>query len=382
MRDRGVLISSPISLPVEQNNSLIIDSVSLEVNEQIVPGTSISYYVAPDNPLAENISDFSWTSITPKGSESTGYPSVVYLDGSLRKNIYIKNNPDQNDLKYIPLVSDSKNFNELNPTTKIYTDKNIYRIAALSSEEQYLSPVLIGDISSMKHSYIVVDGANLENFAYKNLEFWNNIFKEKPAYLLSSTIKEQLGSISPGINSYSSGYIEMSVLRQGATSVVHTVTKSSSNFNLAVYLNGVLIADLPKGTSSKAIQWDFISGINNVVITYDKNYSGQIYFSLMEGLNISRYGTVFSDIFNYLDPLEFQNKVTEDSYYFTIDTVYGRKEILASKYISGDSNFIFTAKNPSAVKAVRYRVDLNRHDNPYSTPILESVRIKFKHTGV
>lgn len=378
----GVLISSPISLPVEQNNSLVIDGVSLEAKEQIVSGTSMSYYVAPDNPLAENISDFSWTSITPKGSESTGYPSIVYLDGSFRKNIYIKNNPDQNDIKYIPLVSDSKNFNELNPTTKIYIDKNIYRIGALSSDEQYFNPILIGDVSSMKHSYIVVDGSNLQNFAYKDLEFWNNIFKEKPAYLLSSTIKEQMGSISPGINAYSSGYIEMSVLRQGPTSIVHTVTKSSSEFNLGVYLNGVLIADLPKGTSSRAVQWDFTSGINSIVITYDKNYSGQIYFSLMEGLNISRYGTVFSDIFNYLDPLEFQNKVTEDSYYFTIDTVYGRKEILSSKYISGDSNFIFTAKNPSAVQAVRYRVDLNRHDNPYSTPILESIRVKFKHTGV
>lgn len=328
------------------------------------------------------MSDFSWIAISPKGSESTGYPSVVYLDGSSRKNIYIKNNPDQNDIKYIPLISDTKNYNELNPTTKIYTDKNIYRIAALSSDMQYLNPLLIADVSSMKHSYIVVDGTDLENFAYKNLEFWSNIFKEKPAYLLSSTIKEQMGSISPGINAYSSGYIETQILREGPTSVVHTVTKSSAEFNLAVYLNGILIADLPKGTLSKAVQWDFSSGINRIVITYDKNYSGQIYFSLMEGLNISRYGTVFADMFNYLDPLEFQNKVTNDNYYFTIDTVFGRKEILASRYISGDSNFIFTSKNPSAVQAVRYRADLNRHDNPYSTPILEAVRVKFKHTGV
>jgi len=378
----GVLVSSPISLPVEKNTSLIIDAVSLEVKEQIVSGTSINYFVAPDNPLAENISDFSWIPITPKGSENTGYPSVVNLDGSFRKNIYIKNNPDQNDLKYIPLVSDTKNFNELNPTTKIYTDKKIHRIASLDSEQQYLNPVLIANVSSIKHSYLVIDDANLENFVYKNLEFWNNTFRDKPAYLLSSTIKEQLGSISPGVNSYSSGYIEMSMLRQGAVNIVHTITKSSSEFNLAVYLNGILIADLPKGTLSKAVQWDFIAGINNIVVTYDKNYSGQIYFSLMEGLNISRYGTVFSDIFNYLDPLEFQNKVTEDSYYFTIDTVFGRKEILASRYMSGDSNFIFTAKNPSAVGAVRYRADLNRHDNPYSTPVLESIKVKFKHSGI
>jgi hypothetical protein len=104
-----------------------------------------------------------------------------------------------------------------------------------------------------------------------------------------------------------------------------------------------------------------------------------MFFSLAEGLNISRYGSIFSDQFIYLDPLEFQNKVTEDNYYFTIDTVFGRREILASRSISGDSNFIFTSKNSSTVQAVRYRVDFTRYDNPYITPILESVRVKFKH---
>jgi hypothetical protein len=376
----GFLISAPLRLPSNQNSNLVIDAVSVEAKEQILAGTSLNYYIAPDNPLAESVSDFSWTPISPSGSESSGYSSLVYLDGSLRRNIYIKNSPDTNDISYIPLSSNSKNFNEMNPNTKIYVDKNIYRIAALSSDISYVNPVLLANVDCFKHSYVVIPGENLNNSKYKDLEYWNSTLKDKPANLLSSTLKEQLGSINPGINTYSSGYIQTNIMRTAPVSVIHTATKSSANFNLAIYLNGVLIADLPKGVSSKAVQWDFSSGINNIVISYDKNYVGQMYFSLAEGLNISRYGSVFSDYFLYLDPLEFQNKATEDNYYFTIDTVFGRKEILASKYISGDSNFIFTSKNASTVEAVRYRVDFTRYDNPYITPILESIRVKFKHT--
>jgi len=375
----GYLVSAPLSLPSNQNSNLVIDAVALDANEQIVPGTSLNYYIAPDNPLAESVFDFSWTPISPSGSENSGYSSVAYLDGSLRRNIYIKNAPDENDISYIPLTSDTKNFNELNPSTTIYTDKNIFRIAALDSDLSYVNPALFANVDCLKHSYVILPGENSINSNYKDLEYWNNTLKNKPADLLYSTLKEQLGSINPGINTYSSGYIQTSMLRTAPLSVIHTVTKSSSNFNLAIYLNGILIADLPKGVTSKAVQWDFLSGVNNLVITYDKNYLGQMFFSLAEGLNISRYGSIFSDQFIYLDPLEFQNKVTEDNYYFTIDTVFGRREILASRSISGDSNFIFTSKNSSSVQAVRYRVDFTRYDNPYITPILESVRVKFKH---
>jgi hypothetical protein len=157
------------------------------------------------------------------------------------------------------------------------------------------------------------------------------------------------------------------------------VSKSNPNFNLAIYLNGILIADLPKGTGSKVVEWEFKSGINKIVVTYDKSLSGQVSFNLIEGLSLSRYGLVFVDYFNYLDSFEFQNKANADNYYFTIDTIFGRKEILASKQLTGKSNFIYTSNNPSAVNAVRFRVDLNRYEDPLVSPIVESVRIKFKH---
>lgn len=378
----GFLVSAPISIPVKQNEKLVIDAVSMDAISQVNNGTSLNYYVAADNPLAESIFDFGWKQISPAGSEKEGYSSVVYLDGSSRSNVYIKNSPESNDLQYIPISTDSKNANEINPTTQVYSEKNVYRIAALDSDVSYYNPVLLGNINSFSNSYFISADSEDVKSVYKDMNFWSSLFAEKPNTLLNSTLKEQLGSLIPGINTYVNGYIETMILRENETSIVHTVLKSSSDFNLAIYLNGVLIADMPKGTISKAIQWNFISGINRLVVTYDKDFVGQINFSLMENLNISRYGTIFTDVFNYLDPVEYQNKANVNDYYFTIDTVFGRKEILSSNLISGDSNFIFTTKNSFNVQAIRYRVDFNRYDNPFSTPILDNIRIKFKHRDV
>lgn len=375
----GILVSAPISIATKTNSNLIIDAVSMEVKEQVVPGTSVNYYVAANNPTAQKINDYNWIPVSPKGSESSGYNPVVYLDGSTRKNVYISNTPEDDELKYIPINSSAVNANELNPNNKIYSEKNAYRITALSSEENYLNPILLGAVDCLKHSYIIYAGESAANAKYKDLEYWADVFNKKPASLLSNTLKEQIGSINPGINSYSSGYIETSILRQNPINVIHNVSKSNPNFNLAIYLNGILIADLPKGTGSKAVEWEFKSGINKIIITYDKLVSGQVSFNLIEGLSLSRYGLIFVDYFNYLDPFEFQNKVNEDSYYFTIDTIFGRKEVLASRELTGKSNFIYTSNNPSAVNAIRYRMDLNRYEDPLASPIVESVRIKFKH---
>jgi len=375
----GILVSAPISIPTKTNSNLVIDAVSMEVKEQVVSGTSVNYYVAADNPFAEKINDYNWIPVSPKGSESSGYNPVVYLDGSTRNNIYISSSPEDDELAYIPVNSSTANVNELNPNTKIYPEKNTYRIVALSSEENYLNPILLGGIDCLKHNYVIYTGTSTLDGKYKDLEYWTDALSNKPASLLSNTLREQIGSVNPGVNSYSSGYIETSILRQSPISVIHTVSKSNPNFNLAIYLNGILIADLPKGTGSKVVEWEFKSGINKIVVTYDKSLSGQVSFNLIEGLSLSRYGLVFVDYFNYLDSFEFQNKANADNYYFTIDTIFGRKEILASKQLTGKSNFIYTSNNPSAVNAVRFRVDLNRYEDPLVSPIVESVRIKFKH---
>ncbi len=73
----GTIVSKPISLPVESNDQLVIDSVSMEANEQFVNDGVINYYISEDNPSANTISDFNWIPISPTGSENAGFTSVV-----------------------------------------------------------------------------------------------------------------------------------------------------------------------------------------------------------------------------------------------------------------------------------------------------------------
>ena len=176
----GVLVSAPISIPTKSNTNLVIDAVSMEVREQVVPGTSVNYYVAADNPLAEKINDYNWIPVSPKGSESSGYNPVVYLDGSTRNTVYISNTPEDNELPYIPINSSATNANELNPNTKIYPGKNTYRVAALDSEESYLNPILLGGIDCLRHNYVVYTGSSTLDGRYKDLQYWSDAMNNKP----------------------------------------------------------------------------------------------------------------------------------------------------------------------------------------------------------
>jgi hypothetical protein len=368
-----------LSLPEVDNKDLVIDAVSLEVGEQKVKDTDIRYYVAADYPGATSISDLSWIPISPVGSENSGYPSVVSFFGSTTKVKKILQTRIMDSLELIPVNESAKNANELNPSSNIYQNKVAYRVARLDKEEKYISPVLYGNIDSFNHYYFLTT-ENSDPY-YKDLNFWSDQIAQKNVSLFNSVLKEQIGSLYPGVNSATSGYIQTNLSCDVAQKVIFNVNKINYNFNLAIYLNGVNIADLPKGTLSKPIEWNLSAGINSIIITYDKPFNGTISFSPMEGTSFSKFGSLFTDYYSYLDPLDFQNKTTDLANYFTIDTVYGSKEIISSKLINYKCNFKYTAKVSDPVTSIRYRVDLDRFNNPLNTPTVDYVKLKFKHTS-
>jgi hypothetical protein len=377
---QGSIVSVPYSIPSSDNQSIFIDAVSLDVTDQVLTGTDIRYYVAENVENATAISDFNWIPISPKDSESAGYQSLVSFEASTRDNILIKENPLANDLQLIPVNSTSKNINEINPSSSIYANKNVYRVATLNKSLDYINPSLYANVDSFKHYYYIMQDTTMTN--YKNLDYWSTEILQNKANILSSILKEQLGSIYPGITSPSSGYMQTKVLSNSDQKVIFTVSKINYNFNLAIYLNGQLIADLPNGTLSKSVEWEFKEGINNLIITYDKPYNGVASFSLMEGTSISRYGSIFVDYFYYLSPFDFANKEIDKENYFTVDTIYGIKQIFSSQKIDGVCRFGYTSKTSRSVDSIRFRADLTRFENPYSTPVLQSYRIKFKHSSV
>lgn len=377
---RSTIVSTPISVPNPDNKLLAIESVSIEVDQQIGSGYSVNYFVAPDVDTPSGIDSFDWVPIDPTNVSSSVNPTIVNLQttNKVSKLIYTGASVN-NGYDLTPLNSTSSNINELNPNANIYSGKSVYRIATLS-QEVINQPVILNGINSIRNYAVIKSSTVNQNDLYKSLNIWAQTISEKSSDLLESpSLVNQLQTISPGFNSICSGLMEFKVNSDKELSAIHSVTKSRSDFNLAIYLNDILIGDIPSGTSSRDIQWDFKKGINYVKITYDKNFEGLINFSIMSGKNISDYGTVFLDYYSYLDPYEFRQRVSDNSYVFTIDNVFGARSIISSKYLYGTSEIKFYGEMANAVSAVRYRADLFRGNNPLVSPAIDSIRVKFKH---
>ena len=371
----GTIVSKPIALPVSTNNQIVIDSVSLDVQEQYMTEGAISYFVAVDNPNATSIYDFNWTPVSPLGSQSVGFKNIVNFDGSLKNVKYISSSPNSGQLQLIPVNESSKNINDLNPNSRIYQDKKVYRVAALDQNEDHITPMLLGNLNSFKHYYYL----GSESQIYKDVNYWVSEINNIDSKMLSNILVQNLGTISTGITSPSYGYIQTKISCETENTVINNIKKSITTFDLAVYLNGVRIADLPSGKLNETIEWNFLSGINDLVITYNKPSTGAVSFTLTDGTDLSAYGTIFTDYFFYLNSFDFRNRNMNDNLYFTIDNPFGRKEILASAPTNGLSRFSYLSNKATAPSSIRYRIDLTRFENPFASPKVDSLKIKFKH---
>jgi hypothetical protein len=374
----GVIVSTPISVPSSDNNRLTINSVSIETKDQILPGTDIRYYVAADNSSARQIAEFNWIPIEPTSSNDNAAQKIVNLSGSNVQSKYI--GVQNEDSNFIPINTNPENINEANPAVIPYTDKEVYRIEALNNNDQFIDPYILANLDCYKHYNIFTGSSNTDIEYYKSLNIWTEkIALNDVNEINKNIIQNQINNINPGIFTSTIGLMETKLLTNKEYKVSHKVTKSRDDFNLAVYLNGSIIADLPAGVISSAIEWNFITGINNIVVTYDKNFSGLINFDLMSNKNLTDYGTMFLDYFSYLDPMEFKRRADISANLFTIDNFYGRREILSSREISGKSLLNYYSNMLDTVTAIRYRADLIRYENPLQTPLIDSIRVKFKH---
>lgn len=380
----GVIVSQPISVPSADNSNLAIASIALESDAQVPEGTGVKYYVAKNESEFSQISDLNWIPIEPMGSADNSFSKVVNLIPS-NKNIKYIDSTDS-ELTLIPLNDTSTNANELNPAQLPNSSAVAYRTTVVNDSEKYINPFILAGINCVRHYHIFNLSEINENYyveLYKSIDYWSQkIIENNQEELYQNVLLNQTRQISPSINSPANGLMQFSIYSPNDIKVYHDLIKNRDDFNLAVYLNGVLIADLPSGKTNSNIEWNFIKGINNIYITYDKIFTGLINFSIMSGTNIDTYGTVFLDYFSYLDPIEFRRRINSDFNTFTIDNFYNRREILTSKQISNRSVIQYYTANPDLVTAVRYRIDLERYDNPLQTPIIDALRIKFRHSDI
>jgi hypothetical protein len=379
---KGIVISSPISIPTIDNSLLNISSVSLQVDAQVPNGSAIDYYVAPDLEGALNFNDFNWIRINPTNLSSNGIDKIVNLVGSNLKTDYIALESELSSAKFylVDENTSSPNINDRNPVRHPYVNQNAWRIARVNTSETIVNPYILSGINNIRLREILLDYTN-SNSKYKNLEYWiDGVRIDNTVNVITSVLSNSLISAGTSVQSQSIGMFDCKVMCDSSRSVSSTLSKDRADYNLSVFLNGVMIADLPSGVISRDIEWNFKSGVNEIYIGYDKPFSGGgISFSMFSGSGLNEYGTVYLNYISYLSPEDFRQKLGRVENIFTIDTLYNTREIIASQKLPGTSMIRYYSDVSDAVSSVRYRADLRRYDNVFVSPVLSGIRVKFKN---
>lgn len=380
---KGILISNPITIPTSDNSLLNISAVSIDVDQQILDGSAIDYFVAAEVEGASSVSDFNWIRLSPTNVGQNGIDKIANLTGSNLATDYIASETDNASAKFrlIDENSQSSNINELNPIKHPYVNNNVWRVCRVPEGDKILQPYILSGINNLRLREIVVDYTQSSS-KYNNLNYWiDGVRNDGVVNVITSVLSNSLISASTTMQSQSIGMFDCKLFAESSRSVSSTISKDRSDYNLSVYLNGVIIADLPSGTISKDVEWNFKSGVNEIYIGYDKPFSGSgISFSLFSGSGLNEYGIVYLDYMSYLSPEDFRLKISNTPNVFTIDKLYNTREIIANKKLLGQSMIRYYSDISDAVSAVRYRADLRRFENSFVSPLLSGIRLKFKNS--
>jgi len=376
------IISNPISISTEDNELLDIATVSIEVDDSVPDGTTVKYYVAPDVSYYDgiNISSFDWKEIQPTNYNVKENTKFVSLSSSRLRSKKIGST--NADLTLVPLLSQSNAqvSTEANPFTVPYSSASAYRICYINSEEKIIAPYILSGIDTFEHYGLVHDNSGVEVAYYKDRTYWSDTIANSPGSLIKSIVEEQVTSTTTPIQNPSSGVFRFKLFCDQAASAVHTLVKESYDYSISVYVNGSLLVDLPTQTISSSVEWNFNAGVNLIEVYYDKTSSQTVGFNLMSGSSIQQYGTVFLDYYTYVDPIEFRRRGPEGKRIFTIDKIYGQRQLISTNYIEAGSRLYYISSKNDRVNSVRYRVSFRRYLDPLQTPSLDSIRVRFRNS--
>jgi hypothetical protein len=376
----GMLISSPISID-SGNDNKIIDAVSIEATNSNPSIGQINYFVASNIPNAVNVSDFNWIPISSSTS-AAGIDQIVSFSKSIKYFKNINSIPTSANIFLNPIIS-SGSLNEINPSSSIYRGVSVYRVGSVPESDTPYNPYILDSVNRISFKYT----SYLEGL-YKDLTQWSTLVNADSStsevFDMGSLAITNVPSIPVSLNlSAVSGFMQTNLLVDNATEVNHVISKSGGaiDWDVAVYLNGNRIADIPAGQVSPTqnTTWNLTKGINRITITFDAldNASGTI--SLMDGVSIANYGTPFLNYYSYVDPFDFRTSRGIEDAVFTIDKYLGNKEILCRKEIKDNSRLVYFSNNNNPIESIRFRADFTRSTSPFATPVLNGYRVKFKN---
>lgn len=378
---QGTLVSSPISIPLGNENK-IIDAVSIDSANSNPEIGQVNFYVAKDVSGATNISDFDWIPVSSVTDSNVSFPNIISFNSSTRSFKAIDNSGSTDSISLYPLSTEN-NLSVKNPSNSIYTGINVYRIAKINEEINPYNSYILDSINSFKFSYVsYIDGL------HRDKSKWSSIINDKSSlYNVSEPGNIQITNtpsvpVVLNLNSIS-GFLQTKLLTTQESNVSATISRDTGaiDWSMSVYLNGVSIAEFEPGVVSKQVVWNFIQGVNNIELAFDAEGSSMGSVSLMVGDSILRYGTPFLKYYGYVDKFDFRvNRSIEDSV-FTIDSYLGNKEIFCRNTINDNSRLYYNNNSQDLVSAIRFRADLSRFSNPFGTPSISEYRIKFKNSN-
>ena len=393
----GVYVSNPYELKTSDNTNLVIDSVSIDVEEGNAENSYISYYIAEDLGTESDISDFNWIPISKPYDVASSVTSTISLNGSsvTSKKIVDNVSSPEKELRKIALQQSSTtaNINAENPTQRIYSGLPIYRIAQVPNEEVPYSSYILEGINSVGGYYVnYVSGIyNESNVLSTWTELINGTNQTRQLYSLPafSISYDPVFFNGPSLSEVSM-LIPFNIYCSNDIVVKHKFSKNdqiSQFWDVAIYINETKYI-IPSGKSSEEIEWRFQKGINRIKIAIDcskpssdtKGPSAKGSITLMESHSILEYGIIYEQYYSYVDPLDLRYNRSAFDNVFTVDSVFGNKEIISRKNIKSNSRIFYYINNPKPVQRIRLRADFHRGNNPLVTPTLQSYRIKFKNS--
>lgn len=381
------VVSEPLSLPSEFQNDKVIDAVSLTVHDSIPPNASASYFIAADNPQATSIEDFDWIEITPvSGSVSDSKNKVISFNGTQPARKMIRSMRTLgSDLQLIPPDTTNADLLKRNPSPIIIPGADVYRVAEFKEEALLDSLTFEEGINTTKIYHTTLN----TNAISEDFTFWSGIFENKN-YLSS------FGRIDSGHDTFYGGdvgesnrsvYMETYLyVDTPLPTLLKQCAKQDPNsklWDVKVFLNGRVIATMPKGVDKLTIPWKFTQGKNHIAILvnipsptleYPAPYLGSL--SLMTDDNLTSFGTVKISDWNYVDFFKFQNNLDDKQNNFTIYN----DEIITRKKVTDNIRVSFSKATQTGPESVRTRIDLSR-SSTYSkvTPVIDSYRLRFSY---
>lgn len=376
----ATFVSSRLGLPDELAAEVVIDAVSLVVEDQIPADTEVGYWIAADDgELTSSLDQLDWRRITPVGAQEADATAAVRFEGATANVRAIRSNAVQPELQLIPINIGAADFRAMNPSPAIIPGLDIWRLCAFEEEFLQGSMTLEEGVNTVRISYVDRTDEALE------LDYW-------AARLRMNDVNVAYGRIDVGndflyggdvgesdVSLFAETYLESSTERQTFLAECYKSDVNSQAWDVRVLLNGREIGFLPVGTNRALLPWTLRQGMNHIIVLANvPSGTSTGTLSLMGDTSLYEYGTVKLATWSYVSLFDLSYNTTGEPTTYTVHN----GEIISRRQPTDNFRLSWSKATGRGPTGVRFRVDLSRDFNsPTVSPRVSSYRLRFAFSG-